>query len=242
MISSRILDSFLTILYPQACSICEESVESRSNGSICESCWSSTEIFSEEDSLCEKCGAFLQRGRSKIAARCRRCGEDFYDKAAALGAYKKALMVSVLALKRSPEISPRLRSEIIKSFGKTDFQDATKVIPVPLSKRRLRGRGFNQAAVIARIIADEFGMVLDANSLVRNAATEKHRMGMDYRARRESVAKIFEVARPKLIEGERIVVVDDVFTTGATTSQCAKILKESGAEKVYVFTLARAGS
>ncbi len=65
-------------------------------------------------------------------------------------------------------------------------------------------------------------------------------MGMDSRARRESVKKIFEVSRPKLIEGETILLVDDVFTTGATTSQCAEVLKENGAKKIYVFTIARA--
>jgi len=66
-----------------------------------------------------------------------------------------------------------------------------------------------------------------------------HRVGMDGKARAVSVENVFEVKRPKFIENKKILLIDDVFTSGATASSCAKVLKKSGADKVYVFTLAK---
>jgi len=114
------------------------------------------------------------------------------------------------------------------------------VIPVPLSARRLQERGFNQAAVIATVIARSGNLLLDENSLVRKIHTPMHRAGMDRKARAMTVKKAFEVVRPKLIEGRDTLLVDDVLTSGETASICARVLKKSGAATVSVLTIARA--
>jgi competence protein ComFC len=112
------------------------------------------------------------------------------------------------------------------------------IVPVPLHPERERERGFNQAAVLARSLAKSTGLRCDEHSLIRSVHTERHRTGMDARARRESVADAFVVKRPRLIQNQRVLLVDDVFTTGATVSACAAALIEAGA-KVYVLTVAR---
>ncbi|MGI8788803.1 MAG: ComF family protein, partial [Pyrinomonadaceae bacterium] len=165
--------------------------------------------------------------------------EDFYDTARAVGIYEHALAASILDLKREPFIARHLRKLFIERFQNSDFQDATLIVPVPLSKKRTLERGFNQAAVLSKILARKINIKLDEQSLVRRTHTPMHRAGMDGKARAKSVADAFEVKRPKFIEGENILLIDDVFTSGATVSACAKSLKESGANKVYVFTLAR---
>ncbi|MBA3352333.1 MAG: ComF family protein [Blastocatellia bacterium] len=114
------------------------------------------------------------------------------------------------------------------------------VIPVPLSARRQQERGFNQAAVIATVIARSGNLLLDENSLVRKIHTPMHRAGMDRKARAMTVKKAFEVVRPKLIEGRDTLLVDDVLTSGETASICARVLKKSGAATVSVLTIARA--
>ena len=76
---------------------------------------------------------------------------------------------------------------------------------------------------------------------MRTSHTALHRAGMDAHARRESVAEAFAVKRPQLVEGERILLVDDVLTTGATVTACANALITAGAEKVLVLTAARVG-
>jgi ComF family protein len=122
---------------------------------------------------------------------------------------------------------------------RTPLNNATRVVPVPLHPERMRERGFNQAAVLAAALARLTGLPLDESSLVRTLHTERHRAGMDARARRESVDKAFAVRRPRLVEGERILLIDDVFTTGATVSSCASALRAAGAQEVFVLTIAR---
>ncbi|MGH9902421.1 MAG: ComF family protein, partial [Pyrinomonadaceae bacterium] len=96
--------------------------------------------------------------------------------------------------------------------------------------------------VLARALAARTRLPLDEWSLVRATHSARHRAGMDAQSRRETVADAFAVRRPRLVEGERVLLVDDVFTTGATVSSCARALRAAGAEEVFVLTVARAGS
>ncbi|MDQ3819682.1 MAG: hypothetical protein M3362_18675, partial [Acidobacteriota bacterium] len=143
------------------------------------------------------------------------------------------------ALKREPHVSTRLAQLLFEAQQREPLNCATRIIPVPLHPDRLRERGFNQAAVLAGALAKLSALPFDEFSLVRTTHTERHRAGMDERARRESVENAFEVRRPRLIERERILLVDDVFTTGATVSSCAGALLAAGAEDVFVLTAAR---
>jgi predicted amidophosphoribosyltransferase len=104
----------------------------------------------------------------------------------------------------------------------------------------MRTRGFNQAGVLAEALTRRLRLPLDEVSLVRVSATEKYRAGLDAKGRRDTVAGAFEVSHPRLVAGEDILLVDDVFTTGATVSACAEALIDAGARNVYVLTVARA--
>ncbi len=237
---SKIADSLLTLVYPQACQICDGSVENFVDGIACRSCWKKTRIFYGEETLCGKCGAFLQAKAVSFQTFCHRCDGHFYDSACAVGIYEYALSASVVNLKREPFVAKHLKNLFVSRFLKSHFQDVSIIMPVPLSGKRFFERGFNQAAVLAGVLSKETGVKYDEQSLVRKVHTPMHRAAMDTKARELSVKNAFEVKRPKLIEGERILLVDDVFTSGATVSVCAEALKKSGAEKVYILTLARA--
>jgi ComF family protein len=234
-----IFDSLLTLAYPQACEICGNSVENLSNGLACRHCWEKTQIFSGAETLCAKCGAFLRDKSADFQTFCHRCDEHFYDAAAAVGVYEDALASSVLNLKREPFVAKYLQKLFVSRFEASTFQDVSLIVPVPLSKKRFLERGFNQAAVLSKILAKKTKINFDEQSLVRNVHTPIHRVGMDGKARAMSVENAFKVERPKFIENKKILLVDDVFTSGATASNCAKVLKKSGADKVYVFTLAK---
>jgi ComF family protein len=237
---SFIYDSCLTLIYPQTCKKCSHSVESQTDGFVCDNCWRQTRLFYGQEISCRKCSAFLRNGPSDSVTFCRRCETDEYDFARAVGLYENALLISVLTLKTEPFIPRRLENLLISVSADPLFQDAERIVPVPLSKQRLKSRGFNQASVIARLISKQTNIPIDETSLVRTRHTEKHRAGMDRKARSESVENAFEVKRPRIIEGKNILLVDDVFTSGATVSNCARALKKSGACKVYVLTIARA--
>jgi len=235
-------DATLALLYPQACDVCGASVEARADGLVCAACWRETRIFSEDDTLCWKCGAPSNATISvekRMDVRCRRCDGDAYDGARACGVYQGALRASILALKREPHVATRVAHLLYETEQRAPLSTATLIIPVPLHPERYVERGFNQATILGGALSNLTGLPLDEWSLVRTRHTERHRAGMDAQARRESVAKAFEVARPRLIENESILLIDDVLTTGATVSACAAALKAAGARSVFVLTLAR---
>ncbi len=235
-------DSLLALVYPQSCAVCSRSVESRSLGVACSKCWRETKIFNGRESLCWKCG-LESRGsvpdEKREEVRCRRCDELYFTAARACGAYEGALRASILALKREPYISGKLIDVLVAAQAREPLNQATLIIPVPLHEEREQARGFNQARLIAEKLSIGRPIPLETVSLVRTFHTERHRAGMDATDRRKTVDKAFRVVHPGLVMGEKVLLVDDVFTTGATVSSCARVLMEAGAAEVFVLTLAR---
>jgi len=109
---------------------------------------------------------------------------------------------------------------------------------VPLHPSRLRWRGFNQAALLAAPVARRLGCKLDVRSLIRVVATTPQ-TAKDIQTRRRNVRNAFAVRRPGRIANRRVLLVDDVMTTGATANECARTLRAAGARSVDVLTLAR---
>jgi ComF family protein len=116
------------------------------------------------------------------------------------------------------------------------------VVPVPLHAIKLRQRGFNQSELIARaslkLKPAALRLQLNASVLERRRET-KSQIGLSRHQRRENIRRAFVVAKPHEVTGREVLVVDDVFTTGTTVSECARVLRRAGASKVYVATVAR---
>jgi len=242
---SGVYDVALAVLYPQACAVCGASVERRADAPACAACWSKTRLFWAKTLLCWKCGA-PGRGdvaeKNRMSVRCHRCDGESFTAARAIGVYEGALRAAVLKLKREPFVATRLAGLLFEAGKRFPLDSATRILPVPLARERERERGFNQSAVLARTLAARRKLPFDEWSLIRATHATHHRAGMDKQGRRETVENAFAVQRPRLIEGERILLVDDVLTTGATVSSCADALLAAGAQEVYVLTVARAVS
>jgi ComF family protein len=116
--------------------------------------------------------------------------------------------------------------------------DVTLVTPVPLGEDRLRQRGFNQAALVSMNFASTLGLQHSARALHRVRET-KSQVGLDGVARFQNVRGAFQ-AIPELVHEQKVLVVDDLYTTGATMSACAEALLEAGASRVYGLTIGRA--
>lgn len=242
-LANRVYDSALAVVYPQACAICGNSVESRFDGVACAACWDATSIFVAGESVCWKCGA-LSPAKVAEARRehlgCGRCDDNSFDAARACGNYEGALRASILQLKRQPHVPRRLLELLLAFVRRPPLNCIDLILPVPLHARRERERGFNQALVLATELSRAAALPIDEHCLVRKTETHMHRGGMDAKARRRSVAGAFTVRHADLVAGQRLLLIDDVFTTGATVSACAAELKTSGASEVLVLTVARA--
>jgi len=246
MLLTRVYDALLTVAYPQACRVCGGSVEERNLGVACKSCWKATRVFTGAETICWKCGA-LSPGIDVSPeilpqVRCRQCDSQAFTAARAVGLYEHGLRASVLESKRRPHLSPFLINLLLDAAQREPLNNATRIIPVPLHDKRLRERGFNQAAVIAEALAKRLQLPLDEVCLTRIRGSEKYRAGLDPKGRRDTVNGAFHVRYPRLVENENVLLVDDVFTTGATVNACAATLVKARARQVLVLTIARGKS
>ena len=230
-------DNLFAALFPQLCFCCNAKLTSPSMGNACADCWTATIIFTGSEVLCTKCG---KPGTFAKQPKCSQCDGHEYESARSVGVYSFALRASVVGLKTQPHLPPRLCKLLIEAMKKNELADADLIVPVPLSKQRKLERGFNQAEIVSRKLSGKSGIPADSHSLIRTKHSPIHRAGMDEKARDISVRDSFDVVRPKLIDGRSILLVDDVFTSGATASACAAALKRHGAGEVNVFTIARA--
>lgn len=237
-----IFDALLTLAYPQVCAICGRSVERRRFGVVCEVCWNDTKIFNGEETICWKCGApaladVAPELRDEV--RCRRCESQSFTVARAVGLYEGALRESVLSLKRQPYVSQHLEALLVSAAMRNPLNVSSRIIPVPLHEKRMKVRGFNQASIMAQSLAKPLGLPVDEVSLVRVSGTEQYRAGLDAKGRHDTVSGAFQVRHSRLVAGEDILLIDDVFTTGATVSAGAGALSQAGAKSVFVLTIAR---
>jgi ComF family protein len=214
--------------------------------------------------VCNVCGerlfssyAFSGAPGESRCGLCRRI-EPPFARAAAYGSYESGLRELIHLLKYggvrpAANVLGRMLAEAIgmlePGFPATLFPaDSIAVIPVPLHRAKLRQRGFNQAELIARaalkaraalmIKQSEDRLRLCAGVLERKRETASQ-IGLTSHQRRENLRGAFGVAQPDAVKGREVLVVDDVYTTGATVSECARVLRWAGATKVWVATVAR---
>ncbi len=244
-------DGLLGLAYPEECRVCGGAVDSWDDGVACAKCWNDANVTKLiHSSVCAKCGVPMSRSfagaqASHLIAGSRLCGMCSalpFGAARACGVYSGALEASVLFLKVNPHICSRLRSLIARTFSEHRVALASEVVmPVPLHRLREKQRGFNQAAIIAGAISREFNLPIDRHSLVRTKATERHRAGLDAADRAKSVERAFAVSSRQQVTGAKVLLVDDVYTTGSTICAAARSLIEAGASQVTVLTIARVG-
>ncbi len=233
-------NALLSLISPQECQVCYGHIGNPDAGVACDECWSKTRIFDSRHVLCSKCGAYIDDSGRASEVRCHKCDDHHYDRAVAVGVYEKALAATVISLKSTPFVPRRAVAEIVRRFADSDLERTTLIIPIPLSRRRQMERGYNQAEILGDVIARSTGIPLDSVSLARKLHSHIHRVAMDMKARELTVKNAFEVTRPRLVNGQVVLLVDDVLTSGSTSSYCAKVLKKNGASEVNVLTLARA--
>jgi ComF family protein len=199
--------------------------------------------------LCVICGERLPGVHAvEGEMRCELCrrAEPPYVKACAYGSYEGGLRELIHLLKYeqvrpAANVLGRMLSEAISDLMPV-LGGKTVVIPVPLHARKLRQRGFNQSELIARaalkLISARNQFELCTPVLERKRETQSQ-IGLSGHQRRENMRGAFAVVKPEVVVGCEVLLVDDVFTTGTTVSECSRVLRRAGASKVFVATVAR---
>jgi len=234
--------SLFATLLPSDCRFREAPLTRISRLPVCDDCLSGIGPISGP--VCAVCGErlFAPNGEA-ICGECR-SNTPLFVRAMAYGSYDGGLRELILLLKYgrvrpAAGVLGRMLAEVIQGFG-NEFRSAV-VVTVPLHGSKLRQRGFNQAEEIARAALkslDRGELKLATRVLERRCATNSQ-TGLTDRQRQQNVRGAFAVTSPGEIAGADVLLVDDVFTTGATVSECARVLRRAGADRVFVATVAR---
>jgi ComF family protein len=237
--AERLIVRAAAILFPPVCPGCRVLVHAP--GTLCAQCWPKVRFL--ERPWCEVLGTpFAHEMGEGAVSPAAITNPPPFARARSAVAYKGAArqIVQNLKYRDRTDLAPWMAAWMLRA-GAELVRDADLVVPVPLHRRRFFTRRFNQSAELARHVARLSGLRYSATAVLRHKAT-RQQVGLAARAREENVRGAFAVPEAAEVEvrGRRVLVVDDVFTTGATVSAVTKALKKGGAREVDVLTFARA--
>jgi ComF family protein len=246
--------SLTSVIFPADCRVCGLPLPGFSLLPVCELCWNNLPV--QAGALCTRCGESLPGMppiRDSVAdeAVCRVCraAAPPFEKAVAHGVYagKLRALIHLMKYDGMEPVAKRLGLLVAEqALAIPALPDDLAVVPVPLFAGKKRQRGFNQSEALARFAVramlgrrPAMRLQLEAGILERRRATESQ-AGLSPHQRRVNVRGAFFVPRPAAVDGRNVLVIDDIYTTGATARSCARALKSAGAARVWVATVARA--
>ncbi len=240
MILSEALKDIGEIIFPPQCLGCSEILHPFTGQIFCQVCSDNIKLIN--GSICPVCGTTF----SDSPAPSHLCGDclgnkTYFSHARAVFSYDEFILKAIHQFKygRNISIGETLASFMADfSFPDIDFTDYSLIVPVPLHIKRLRERGFNQSLILARALEKKRQIPVNFSLLKRHKYTLTQ-TGSNRNERKQNIKGAFEVTDKKKVAGKNIILIDDVYTTGATINECAKTLIRSGAQKVAVLTLAR---
>jgi ComF family protein len=245
----KFAESLSTVFFPSSCRLCESPLLRLSRLPVCDACIDSIQAF--DMPRCSLCGEAVNSFRNSeeeiLCGMCNRARPHFM-RAYAYGSYDGALRALIHLLKYQqvkPVAEPlgRLLGNSLMSFNDA-VPSPVLVIPVPLFGAKQHQRGFNQADLLSRAALKHLNswnpscFELHAGNLKRIRSTVSQ-TGLTSHQRRKNVRGAFALSKPHQVQGRSVLLIDDVYTTGTTLNECARVLRSVGAERVWVATVAR---
>ncbi|MGB8251687.1 MAG: ComF family protein [Anaerolineaceae bacterium] len=216
-------------VYPPVCISCGKSGER-----WCSSCQALVERVGVK--YCSKCGK-----RNFKGILCQECKNHnpVYTALRSYGLYKDPMRQAILRVKYHRDLGlGEILADLLRQLLEEQGWQLDLVIPVPLSPAKLRERGYNQVELFARPLAWTLGLPYH-DQILQRTREDTSQVNLSAEDRRKNVMKAFEVSDPHCLCGKRVLLVDDVATTGSTAEVCAGVMLKGGANSIYVATLAR---
>jgi ComF family protein len=237
---AQVLNDLSEVIFPPQCLGCAEIMHQPNGQIFCPTCEEKVKFIN--GNICPICGTTFPDSPAE-SHLCGNCLEKkpYFSLARAIFSYENIILNAIhqFKYKRHMSIGETLASFMADyNFPDVNYADYSLIIPVPLHIKRLRERGFNQSLILARAIGKSRQIPVNFSLLKRNKFTLTQ-TGSNKKERQQNVRRAFEVIDKNKIAGENIIIIDDVYTTGATANECAKILMRAGARNVTVLTLAR---
>jgi len=232
---SDIGKAFLNIVFPPVCLNCHVRIDN-ADKFLCESCTLKIEPITEK--ICSRCGSLVSE------AGCESCVEHrwYFTKARSLFPYEGVLkeLIHELKYKEMANIGRFLGDKAVSYIREKHYPEECDVVTaIPLHPVRQRERGYNQAGLLAATIAKEMDWLYQAKLIERKRYTATQ-TSLSRNEREANIRQAFRVQKNIDVKQKKILLIDDVFTTGATVNAASQILKDAGAEAVYVLTIGRA--
>lgn len=237
----RLLGWLLDLLYPRDCFFCGRPAGE--GGHICPDCLGRLSL--RRNPACAICGAesALPEGPDFVCSDCLRKRPSF-ERAIVVARYDGAVrdLIQTFKYRRGLWLLEDLTRFLVAAYLARLSPLGLRfdaVVPVPMQPSKCRARGFNQAELLARGVARQLGIPLRTRLLRRVPTGVVSQTRLRRAARQRNAAAAYRTAHPRHILGKRLLLVDDVMTTGATCEACSRLLRQAGAAKVYVLALAR---
>lgn len=230
----KIKENILEEIFPSdvSCYNCNDEIVENNKYHLCANCLNKIEKIKNP---CIKCGEEL----NSFTKYCNNCKETkrYFNKVVSVAVYNGVAKDLVYKFKFGKEeyVADTIFPFMLDLFNETKFKDIDLILCVPLSKERLKTRGFNQSQILAEKLSKETGILFDNNVIVRKINTHTQ-TNLNKFERRKNLDNVFEVVNNVDIKDKNILIIDDVITTGSTLNEMAKLLKKNKAKKVYGIT------
>ena len=215
------------------CLFCDAELDKDSRYCVCDDCLKSLPFLTGK--VCKKCGEPI-KSKADYCLKCKNHVDRGFDKARAEFQYRGVIADAVKNLKyhNKKYLAEYLSNFLFDVFVRSEFP-CDVVIPAPISEKSLKQRGFNQTELLCSSFEDA-GFCVDSTCLIKRLETQ-NQVALNYKDRQTNLVGAFKVANKNAVKNKNVLLVDDIFTTGATVSEISNTLKNAGAKSVFVVTL-----
>jgi ComF family protein len=233
-LGKRLFEGGANLLYPSSCVVCK--IDTQGEGALCADCWAEVQFIGPN--CCDICGD--ETNAMGVCCEPEMSNLYHYDQVRYAAVYEGIIRQLIIAFKfQDNGYLQRQLSQWLYNACKKETRHCDVIIPVPMTAKALRKRKYNQAAILARKLA-KFSNISYLPNILKKIKYTPPQNSLDKHNRLQNVKGAFALTNSDIIRNKRVILVDDVFTTGATVNECARVLKqEGGASSVLVSTIAK---